>query len=921
MSIHVSRCDSKTYKISKPARNRAEARFEVKESKEINHINTNTPNQVEPAETQTTAKTTYTKTSEKTVELTNACSHVASARIHHRSKGHISSTVHYVGKPKNRQISKNSNDRLVSSNTLIGNEKYAMADRSEIPGIPEHIRADQSSQKIQRNAIQLIPASTKPPQREKNNNIRVSLSSRVQSVRTETGSKIIVSSQATCKQPQRLRVKGQSGSKIQRNADTEPSVSLSDAQSELKSRTEHENTERGDPSSQPQQTNQHSKLVVRTQGQKSHNISTECLTLGMSHLDKQEQFTRQTHRKHSSHGSTSETSCTFTDSASDQLELSSSSDGEICSPGLSRANVSNTKRRKRVKRKGLSKSIDSYGEDNTTDGESATDTRVHERRSRKREDESSLNSSTRQASRSKPSLSGTATNTIKGAQFRSSSLTSVSSVEGGKLASAISSPLLTPRGPTLVKKIQIQSFSSSYTGFKKDNKENVPKRRASSEERFSARIRERSLVPDHPRSSKNNLERKDNGTATPLSKGRPFSLRTKPFQLKRTSSRESPCTSETESGTPYSPRTNSDNDSFVIPVEKTSNNTPSEPSSLPGNNLSSDIAFPSLDDELFSKGLNVSNQESHMEDLPVFKSDIEDTPVTLMETIRTSMISDAASTQSSRWMDQNYTTYDDDDNTFSPYGYKSLSIVNESDEIDFTQPQSSSEQLHSTRSAKTSNTNKTFTSTSDKWNLSTLEAENDNGKRANGFDPPPVSPVRRPSYIKAQQNFDDFTQSLFHSFDDQSIKPPLMETTLSGTEDDEFTEEYDPKEVLRSFSGSNIAAADALAAAQIGGDLITFDEEVSSIDATGEPVVKKRKKKIARPKIPTIFNVEGKEIAEGLSEEEDKGYPAARTRQETMGQDSMDEKCDTISLSKEGNLTLSVLTILMAISYTCISNE
>lgn len=900
MSIHVSRCDNKTYKISKPARNRTEARFEVKESKEINHINTNTVSQVEPAETQSTTKTTHIKTSEKTIKLRNASSHVASASIQHRSKGHISSTIHYVGKPKNRQISKDSNDRLVASNSLIGNEKYAMADWSEIPGIPEHIRDDQSSHKTQRNAIQLIPTSTKPSQREKNNNIRVSLSSRVHSVRTETGSKIIVSSQATCKQPPRLRVKGQSGSKIQRNADIEPSVDRCDAQSESKSRTEHENSERNNPSPEPQQTKQHSKLVVRTHGQKTHNSSTECLSLGMSHLDKQEQFTRQTHRKHSSHGS--ETSYTYTDSGSDQLELSSSSDGEVCSPGLSRGNISSTKRRKRVKRKGLSKSIDSYGEDNTTDGESATDTRVHERRSRKREDECSLNSSTRQVSRSKPSLSGTTTNTIKGAQFRSSSLTSVSSGESGKLASAISTPLLTPRGPTLVKKIQIQSFSSSYTGFKKDNKENVPKRRSSSEERFSARIRERSLVPDHPRSSKNNLERNDSGTSTPQSKGRPFSLRSKPFQLKRTSSRESPCTSETESlGTPYSPRTN---DSFnVIPVDKPSNNTtPTEPSSLAGN-LSSDIAFPSLDDELFSEDLNVSNQEGNMEELPVFNSGIEDTPTTLIETVRTSMHNDAASTESSQWMDQHYTTYDDGDKTFSPYGYKSLSIVNESDEIDFTQPPSSSEQLHS-KNTKTNNNKerKKKISSSDRWNLSTKDSENDDGKRGGSFDHPPVSPVRRPSYIKAQQNFDDFTQSLFHSFDDQVIKPPLMETTLSSAEDEEFKEDYDPKEVLKSFSGSNITEADALVASKTGGDLITFDEEMSSLDATGEPVVKKRKKKIARPKIPTIFSVDGKELVEGLSEENDKEYPAVRTREETMGQDSMDEKCDTISLSKEGKI-------------------
>lgn len=939
MSIHVTQFDCQQYPTTKPARKGIESRFEQRQSKAINHINTKATNQVEPAETLpgTSKQTTTTlKTSEKTIKLTKG-GYVASASIRHGSKrtqGHVSSTIHFVGKPKNSTIIRDSNGRLVTSNHLIGIEKYAMAnyDTSEIPGIPKDVKYDESSQKTQRNALKLTPSSLKSHSREQNNNICVSLSTRIQRIRTEPASDIIVSTQASCKQPQSLRVKGQSGSKIQRNADihcySSSKTDRCDAPSEHKSRTDHENVDDNYSSKQSQYTSQISQLIVRTKGQKTQNITTECASVGMSHLDKQEQFSRQTRYKHTSLGSTSDASLTYTDSGSDHLELSSSSDGDVCSAGLPRTNTNSTKRRKRVKRKGSSKSIGSsmYGDDNTTDGESATDSlsRVHDRRSRKKDDETMSNSSIRQSSRSK----GTSVNTIKGAQFRSSSLTSVSSVESGKLASAISSPLLAPRGPTLVKKIQIQSFSPSYTGFKKDNKENQP-RRASSEEHFTARIRERSLVPDHPRSTKNNHERNNSNnnnhttssrTSTPPSRGRPFALRSKPFQLKRSSSRESPCTSETESlgGTPFSSRTRDSEINNTVPVftDKPSQNIPRvspepTPSSLPSN-LSSDSHYSGIDDEVFSDGkLNASDSyqvDNMIDQLPVFKSDLEDVPVTLMETTQASIgtvsnavvIPSSTDSDSDQWMAQSYpprsNQYGDD--SFGPYGYKALSIVNETDEIDFTQPPNINDNVRTKHSKTNNNNSKTFMSSSnEKRNM--LRDSEKNGGSPKSFEHPPASPVRRPSYIKAQQNIDDFTMSLFHSFDDQINKPPVMETTFSGTED-EFTEDYDPKEVLRSFSGSNLAEADNLPPVQKGGDLIRFDDEHKS---TGEPVVKKRKKKIARPRIPTIFSVEGKELIleEYLSNDEcrNEQYGGVRAREETMGQDSMDEKCDSISLSKD----------------------
>lgn len=974
MSIHITQLEKQGYKsrTTKPGRSRSEARVEVREGKPVNRITNASTTDVEPTEARSHGKTTtILKSSEKSIKITRISSgHGTSGRVEGTRRSaakteHVSSTVHFVASPKPKRTSKDNVHSISkqTSNAVFGIQKYVMADcdrntfASRIPGIPQEGEDEQPLRKDPTENKPLPPFSRLSRQGHKFAYLS-SVSTSVQSGRTEPCHNIDVSSykQPTSKQPQEgLRVKGQSGSKIQRNADVECYPNKTDRShrhSKPKSREDNGKSDCHSLVAESQQTERPNKLRVQTQERQTENITTEYKDTGMSHYDKKEQFSRQAHCNPLGTASNQ----TFTDSGSG--DLSSSSDNEGCpsSAGHPKGHSNSPKRRKRVKRKSSAKSVGSsmYGDDNTTDGESATDTltRVHDRRSRRKEDENNNNSAARQnnTARGKTAASGTSITTVKGAQFRSSSLTSVSSVEGGRGRSATSSPLLTPRGTTLVKKIQIQSFSATCTGFNKENREKLTKRRASAEEHIYDRSKEKTITPDHSGSISNlygSLERKSSRSGTPVSRGRPFALRNKPFQLRRSSSKESPYTSEAESiGSPFAAKEETDTLSSInIPefTDKPSRSlspVSSQPKEVsisssihptsPDFHIESQYSVSGIDDNVFSGPFAQSTptHNSNGSILPGFEAAtekrsspvLETTPVSVGESTQAIPIpGSSVPDDTSGWMSQSYPplrTYPFDSDSCAgagagaggPYGYRALSIVNEQEEMDGVQPTNTEGFLHNTYNSKSTNNNNN--TVKNYWSSNQTDRESGkNGRKSNDVEE--KSAVRRPSYIRAQQNVENF--ALFRSFDDDGPSLPRETSLTNDSYPLQHEEHYDPKEVLKSFSGSDLEAHDVQHSFKKGSDLITFEDEhgvkkSSRHESSEEPVVKKRKKKIARPKIPTILNINEstsleKEhyAAESNDDDDDNVRPMMiKAREETMGQDSMDEKCmDTSSFSKD----------------------
>ena len=139
-----------------------------------------------------------------------------------------------------------------------------------------------------------------------------------------------------------------------------------------------------------------------------------------------------------------------------------------------------------------------------------------------------------------------------------------------------------------------------------------------------------------------------------------------------------------------------------------------------------------------------------------------------------------------------------------------------------------------------------------------------------------MSKLRRLSYVRAQKNAaelpihcPDLTTMQPPEIDSNLDSSPLLENFQSAAQSVQRFNAYpnndtrkalkefdpsDPHEIMQSTSSPVVAE----------GDLITFDDENGDVK---EPV-KKRKKKISRPKIPTILSGE----ARGMVEESDMSY-------------------------------------------------
>ncbi|XP_048589750.1 uncharacterized protein LOC5516516 isoform X2 [Nematostella vectensis] len=960
-SIHISQFDTKAVgyntRSTKQARSKTETRLEVRETR----VQTTAGIDIQPSDSRSsTQTTTHGKSIHKGLKISKPRSHVASSWCSEEPSNnnitteHVSTAIHYIGGPKNI---KPSQKNVVSCNTqaksvrpwcrsslMMESERGTLAGSNHIPGIPKLAANEQSTQRVERTIYNTTPVASITSFQQ--NFTKASSSAKnVRSVVTDfksTSSKPS-SEETTGKQTDELRVIGQSGlnpwnvSPASATADCFPSkADRSNPYGKLRSRNEKQRSDFHQVGVDQSQMDGLVGRSARSRAQQSENTNTDVgeSSAALYDYESQEQCTRHTNYKHYSSTCRSGPPSTYTESASDGFSSSQSDASMSSSADLSRTNTSSSKRRKRVKRKVSGKSIGARErDDNTSEGESDT-LRRHDRRFRKRDDEGiqalAAKSSEQSAKGQTYVLGSTTTGAKAGSQFRSSSLTSVSSTEGNKGSSRTQSPSLTPRGATLAKKIQIQSFSAVYTSFNKDNKENQPRRRASTEERTRDRIMERSINSDNTGSgaSLDKEHGSERGSSVP-SKGRPFTLRNKRFRMKRSSSKDtsSPYTSDADStaSTPQyrcaEDRYSSDQDITHFTDQQASRTSISPiPTIPPATNISSssaDSSFQthavgSLEDEVFSTrtyGMGREAMESSFMKGEEGLGGRDTGHATLGEPTPTVVIPGSASEQSDDddvWVSQSYPprrAYPEPPQSLtSPYSFnRPLSIVNEQEEMENT--------LYS---------NSEGGETSNKRNGFQARKTSKEGRKDTGAE---VSPLRRASYVRAQQNVGDF--ALFRSFDDDSQYEPIMMPDLDSdnhshkskssskhskknrkSKEGSLDNFISPKEIVKSYSNSDQENSLELLEEQEG-DLISFDDgngdspcESKGVDGSGEPV-KKRKKKISRPKIPTIFYADETKSTEEEEEGNDdiddddvsEGMVVQKAREETMGQDSMDEKC------------------------------
>ena len=503
-----------------------------------------------------------------------------------------------------------------------------------------------------------------------------------------------------------------------------------------------------------------------------------------------------------------------TDSQGSSTESESSSDASI-------------KRRRRIRRKPSNKSIGSsiYGEDNTSESENQSVSELsasdnvrsrNKRRTQSSREEDDIGS----VVDLKEYRSGTLN------RLRSSSLTSVSSLESTGISGDFSfrnqSPLLSPRGSSIskVKKIQIRSLTS-FADSQIYNKENLPQRRRSTEERETSRMRPRIETAPKEKKSRSLVSRQ--GSESPSLSRNPFGLKSKNFVQKASKellSSDSECnlTSDKEHTSTQSTSKMFDEQVGQEQLKWESN---------------SDVAFPA---ETSDSGWNLNIANEHQASswsafLPIQANDRTGLNVTDQDTLISDSNAEKLATSSGNVLVRPVARRDHS---------RPLSIVQETEE--------SADVLQKGDCYRNEHIEKILR----KSNVRTHETP----------QPPPPSTVenrssstsslRRLSYVKAQTNSPSFSfdsaDETDHALDESKSSgflPLYSEDSPSRTymmevcnETRQALEEFDPK--ATGTSPVNEV------------DLISFEDEKSG----GKDAVKKRTKRITRPRIPTILGGE-----------------------------------------------------------------
>lgn len=791
MSARITHFDAETMRsLARNApqpRSRSEGRYDGSREARGAHRSRSGANDVEPTEVSISHKKAHGKISEKAqlLKISKARAHAASA-IGSESSPH---SLDYVPSPQ-QPVSRNTQDyspkassNLYASMHMADSERKKFMDN--IPGIP--VNEQLATQRGDRPGWSAFP----PPSVStygQNVAYSTSLPSDLKSVPRDSNNttELVFHKSSSNRHTKGLRLKGHAETEMQWNVAQENNFRLRDEQRNRSASSDYH--------------------YSRTRGRRSKDgVNVVYNDVKFSGPNRQNVSRRST--------STSSYSESPTDSQGSSTESESFSSSD-----------SSHKRRRRIRRKPSNKSIGSsiYGEDNTSESEnqsvsepSASDNMYsHNKRKSKFAPEELT------------SLGPLVTykdhrNTTN--RLRSSSLTSVSSLEGAGISTAAAasrneSSLISPTGTRIakVKKIQIRSFTS-FADSQLNNKENLPQRRRSSEEREPLKIRGRAETAprDIPRAS---LPRQ--GSESPSLSRSPFILNV------RKTSRESQFSDSEGNLSPDKGNKKKSLDSTVEKEQVTRCN------SAPPDPLPSESREPRLHQSLTSdNSMLLTSRSAFVPVKPTQRAnDLEPNPPI------TAPVSFAAA--NSRLGKVAPTV--GEDTLLRPVarvGNRPLSIVKETDEFseivqDVTYKNESlgvrsSQELRGTPPSMDENTS--------------------------------ISTLRRLSYVRAQTNSADLPVHLsdlspvqmlgLNSSSDSptSFSPLFAQDLQSRRYISEATNET--KKVLKEFDP---LTSNEILRTVTEGDLISFDDENGDVK---EPV-KKRTKRITRPKIPTILGGE-----------------------------------------------------------------
>ena len=808
------------------ARSRGERRHEGSRDGRGAHRARMGPSDVEPTEVGISHKKAYGKTSEKAqLKISKARthgSHVSSSAVSESSPQSLDYVSPHLSGRSTQDYSPKSSSSLYAS-TVTDSERTKFMDN--IPGIPVN---EQLAQRGDRAGRTLFP----PPSASnygQNVTYSTGLSSDVKSLPRDTNN---TTDLVFCKAPSNrhakaARVKGQAETEMQWNATQENSY-----------------RPRDDPRNRQVTNEFHNSRRRERRNKDGGNIVYNDVKISGS--------SRQNVARRSNNTS-------YSESATDSLEGSSTeSESDISSsPDTS------LKRRRRIRRKPSNKSIGSsmYGDDNTSESENQSISELSDTSS------AAYSLGKRRAQylaeepNAVPLVSYKETRSAS-SKIRSSSLTSVSSLEGAGLSgdpSRIQSPLLSPKGTSIakVRKIQIRSFTSFTDSRLNNDEENQPQRRRSTEEREPLKIRGRS----HTESSAREVSRERppltrQGSESPSLNRSPFGLKSRPFVRKTSKDflfSDSECNNNSDKG--------HSSTVYDVPVsreEARCNSAPPAPAPI---DTRESRMHPNLSDSGLASSRsafvpvkpNKRNINDHEPNLPVAA------PV---------MFAD------SRPEKGNSTSADVLLQPVARRGNRPLSIVQETEEFvdmqedntyDIKKVERISRKSHVSRSSpiRTSQDQRTSSPTTE-----------DNS-----------SSLRRLSYVRAQKNSADLLVQPPNdnsNSDSSPFSPPYTEAPSSRRYS---ADTNDTKRVLQEFESieSHEIIRTAAPPVIMEGDLISFDDENGDMK---EPV-KKRTKRIFRPKIPTILSREEEddaidvghfEMSRGRAQESDVSYNKGKSR-------------------------------------------
>ena len=762
--------------------------------------------EVEPTEVSISHKKAYGKTSEKAqLKISKARthgSHASSSAVSESPQPSLDYVTPHLSARNTQDYSTKSSSSLYAG-TTADSERTKFMDN--IPGIPA---SEQLTQRGDRAGRTLFP----PPSVSnygQNATYPTGLSSDVKSLPRDTSntSDLVFCKAPTNRHSKSVRVKDQAETEMQWNATQENSY-----------------RPRDDQRNRPATNEFH--YSTRTRGRRNKDGGSVVYNdVKFSGSSRQNVARRSTSTSYSesptdSHGSSTES----------ESDISSSLDTPL-----------NNKRRRRIRRKPSNKSIGSsvYGDDNTSESEnqsvsepSDTSSAAYSQRKRRTQFPSD------EPSNVVPLVSYKELRSAAN-KIRSSSLTSVSSLEGAGLSgdpSRIQSPLLSPKGTSIakVRKIQIRSFTS-FADSRLNDKENQPQRRRSTEERESFKIGGRSQTESSARDlSRDRPPLTRQGSESPSLSKNPFSLKSKPFVRK--SSKDS-LFSDSECNNTAPDRGHA-NTVYDVPVaqeqEARCNSAPPAPmpidtresrlhSNLPDNGLaSSRSAFVPIKP-------NKRTINDHEPSPPVAA------PVAFAD---------------SRPEKGNSLSADVLLQPVPRHGNRPLSIVQETDEFLDIQEDDSYDVKKVEKMSKKSHLSRSSPIRTSQDHRTTSPSAEDT-----------KSTLRRLSYVRAQKNSAELPMQplavpLSHNNSNSDSSPsysPVSSSRRYNSEGNSDTKRVlkefdpvDPHEIMRAAAPPVVAE----------GDLISFDDENGG--EVKEPV-KKRTKRISRPKIPTILHVSGEE--------------------------------------------------------------